>query len=63
MMNTRSINIEDNNSAVLFEQVFGQMIEQGIQTGMITKQQIVVLLEDMIQSVERGTLSSTLNSV
>jgi hypothetical protein len=63
MMNTRSINIEDNNTAMLFEQVMGQMIEQCIQTGMMSKLQVVTLLEDMIQQVERGTLSSTMDNI
>ncbi|MFY3741540.1 MAG: hypothetical protein HMLIMOIP_001997 [Candidatus Nitrosomirales archaeon] len=63
MMNTHSINIEDTNTALLFEQVMGQMVEQCMQTGIMTKQQIVNIMEDMIQQVERGTLSSTLDRI
>jgi hypothetical protein len=62
-MNTHSINIEDTNTALLFEQVMGQMVEQCMQTGIMTKQQIVNIMEDMIQQVERGTLSSTLDRI
>lgn len=62
MMNTRSVNIEDDNSALLFEQVMGQMIEQCIQTGIISKHDTVNFLEEMIQQIERGTLSTTLDS-
>jgi hypothetical protein len=62
-MNTRSINIEDNNTALLFEQVMGQMVEQCIQAGIMNRQQIVNIMEELIQQVERGTLSSTLDSI
>lgn len=62
-MNTRSINIEDNNPSTLFEQVMGQMVEQCIHTGLMSKQEIVVILEDMIQQVERNTLGSTLDKL
>jgi len=61
MMN--SINVEDDNVALLFEQVVGQMINQCITTGTINKNQLVVVLEDMIQLVERGTLSSALENI
>jgi hypothetical protein len=63
MISTRSISIEDNNPSVLLEQVLGQMVERCIQSGVISKQQVVVLLEDLIQQVERGTLASILDSV
>jgi hypothetical protein len=63
MMNTRSINIQDTNTALLLEQVMAQMVEQCIQTGIMSKQHVVNILEDMIQQVERRTLSSTLDIV
>jgi hypothetical protein len=62
-MNTRSINIEEHDTGMLFEQVIGQVVERCIGTGLMSKQQVVVLLEDMIQQVERGTLSSTLDRI
>ena len=58
-----SINVEDDNVALLFEQVVGQMINQCITTGTINKNQVLVVLEDMIQLVERGTLSSALENI
>ena len=61
MMN--SINVEDDNVALLFEQVVGQMINQCITTGTMNKNQVVVVLEDMIQLVERGTLTSALENI
>jgi len=63
MMNDQSVKIEDNDGVILFEQVVGQIIEQSIQTGLLSKSQVVGLLEDMIQQVERGTLTSTLDSL
>ena len=61
MMN--SINIEDDNVALLFEQVVGQMVNKCIATGTMNKNQVVLVLEDMIQLVERGTLSSALENI
>ena len=63
MMNDQTVKIEDNDGVILFEQVVGQIIEQSIQTGLLSKPQVVGLLEDMIQQVERGTLTSTLDSL
>ena len=63
MMNDQTVKIEDNDGVILFEQVVGQIVEQSIQTGLLSKAQVVGLLEDMIQQVERGTLTSTLNSL
>lgn len=62
-MNTGSITVEDNNPVVLFEQVVGDMVDKCVQSGLLSKQQMVVILEDMIQQVERGTLSTALDSV
>ena len=61
MMN--SINVKDDNIGMLFEQVIGQMIERCITAGTMDKHQVVVVLEDMIQMIERGTLSNTLESI
>jgi len=63
MITTRSIGVEDNNPAVLLEQVLGQMVERCIQSRVISKHQVVVLLEDLIQQVERGTLADMLDRV
>lgn len=43
-----------------FEQVFGEMIQRSIERGLIEKKEMIVMLEDMIQSVERGTLAVAL---
>ena len=61
MMN--SFNVEDDNVALLFEQVVGQMVDHCIATGTMNKNQVVVVSEDMIQLVERGTLSTTLENI
>ena len=44
------------------EQVFGHMIQRSIETGLMEKGEMIVMLEDMIQSVERGTLSVALDN-
>ena len=62
-MTTRSVNIENDNTALLFDQVMAQMVERCIRTGLMSRQQVVNLLEDMIQQVERGTLSSKLDNI
>lgn len=61
MMNDQSARPEDNDGVILFEQVVGQILEQSIATNLLSKDQVVSLLEDMIQQVERGTLTNTLN--
>jgi polyhydroxyalkanoate synthesis regulator phasin len=63
MMNSQNVKIADENAALLFEQVMAQLVDRCIETGTMTKQQMVVILEDMIQQVERGTLNSSLNSI
>jgi hypothetical protein len=61
MLNDQSARIEDDDGVILFEQVVGQLIEQSIATNLLSKSQVIGLLEDMIQQVERGTLTNTLN--
>jgi hypothetical protein len=63
MMNTQSVDLEGDNLGHLFEQVLAQIVGRCIQSGSIDKHQMVVLLEDMIQQVERGTLNSSLNNI
>jgi hypothetical protein len=63
MISSQRVSVEDKNPSVLMEQVLGQMVERCIQSGVISKQQVVVLLEELIQHVERGTLASVLDSV
>lgn len=46
----------------IVEQVVGQMIQKSVETGMIAKYEMVLILEDMIQSLERGTLALALEN-
>lgn len=46
----------------MVEQLVGHMIQRSIETGMVKKSEMVVMLEDMIQSVERGTLAAALEN-
>jgi hypothetical protein len=61
MMNI--MNVEDEDIPVLFEQVMGQMIDRCIAVGTMSKHQVVTVLEDMIQMIERGTLGSALDNI
>ncbi len=58
-----SINVEDDNVGLLFEQVVGQMADQCITIGTMSKHQVVVIFEELIQMIERGTLANNLRNV
>ncbi len=60
-MNNITEPIAMGGHAGAFEEVLGLMINRSIQTGIMEKKDVVVLLEDMIQQVERGTLDTILN--
>jgi hypothetical protein len=42
------------------EQLVGQMIQKSIETGIVKKGEMIAMLEDMIQCVERNTLAVAL---
>ncbi len=44
----------------MIEHLVGHMIQSSIKTGIVRKDEMIVILEDMIQSVERGTLEMAL---
>lgn len=46
----------------IVEQVFGHMVRKSVDSGIVRKGEMVVILEDMIQSLERGTLAVTLEN-
>jgi hypothetical protein len=46
----------------MIEQVVGHMIQKSVETGIVRKDEMVVILEDMIQSLERGTLAVVLEN-
>lgn len=46
----------------MVEQVVGHMIQKSVETGIIGKYEMVVILEDMIHSLERGTLAVALEN-
>lgn len=55
-------NFDYSSSRDMVEQVVGHMIQKSIETGMVRRAEIVLMLEDMIQSVERGTLAVALEN-
>jgi hypothetical protein len=46
----------------MVEQVVGHMVQKSVETGIIRKDEMVLILEDMIQSLERGTLAIALEN-
>ena len=55
-------NFDYSSSRDMVEQVVGHMIQKSIETGMVRRGEIVLMLEDMIQSIERGTLAVALEN-
>ena len=55
-------NFDYSSSRDMVEQVVGHMIQKSIETGMVRRGEMVLMLEDMIQSVERGTLAVALEN-
>ena len=55
-------NFDQSADRETVEQVFGHMIQRSIETGLMGKGEMIIMLEDMIQSVERGTLASVLDN-
>ncbi|MCI0561944.1 MAG: hypothetical protein MN733_25945 [Nitrososphaera sp.] len=52
-----------DESRDVLEQVMGHMIRKSIESGIVKKGEMVVILEDLIQSLERGTLQAALEFV
>lgn len=46
----------------MVEQVVGHMVQKSVETGIVRKEEMVLILEDMIQSLERGTLAVALEN-
>jgi hypothetical protein len=45
------------------EQVVGHMVQKSVESGIVRRAEMVLILEDMIQSLERGTLAVALENV
>lgn len=45
------------------EQLVGYMIQKSIESGIMSKDEMVIMLEDMIHSIERGSLAVALENV
>ena len=46
----------------IVEQVVGHMVQKSVESGIIRRDEMVLILEDMIQSLERGTLAIVLEN-
>ena len=44
----------------VLEHLMGHMIERSVESGIVSKKEMVIILEDLIQSLERGTLRTAL---
>ena len=46
----------------IVEQVVGHMVQKSVDSGIVRRDEMVLILEDMIQSLERGTLAIALEN-
>ena len=46
----------------IVEQVVGHMVQKSVESGIVRRAEMVFILEDMIQSLERGTLAVALEN-
>jgi hypothetical protein len=46
----------------IVEQVVGHMVQKSVESGIVRRAEMVLILEDMIQSLERGTLAVALEN-
>ncbi|HEY7734622.1 MAG TPA: hypothetical protein VIB07_07505 [Nitrososphaera sp.] len=44
----------------VLEHLMGHMIDRSVESGIVSKKEMVNILEDLIQSLERGTLRAVL---
>ena len=47
----------------IVEQVVGHMVQKSVGSGIVRRAEMILILEDMIQSLERGTLAVALENV
>lgn len=52
--------IGGGESRDILERLVGDMLNRCIESGMVRKDEMIIILEDMIQSIERGTLRTVL---
>ena len=55
-------NIYRSGDRDMVEQVVGHMVQKSVESGIIRRDEMVLILEDMIQSLERGTLAIVLEN-
>lgn len=56
------VSLECSADREIVEQVVGHMVRKSVDSGIVRKDEMVVILEDMIQSLERGTLAIVLEN-
>ena len=56
------VSLECSADREIVEQVVGHMVRKSVDSGIVRKEEMVVILEDMIQSLERGTLAVVLEN-
>ena len=56
------VSLECSADREIVEQVVGHMVGKSVDSGIVRKDEMVVILEDMIQSLERGTLAVVLEN-
>jgi hypothetical protein len=53
-------NYSGGDNRDVLEHLMGHMIERSVESGIVSKKEMVIILEDLIQSLERGTLRTVL---
>jgi hypothetical protein len=53
-------NYADGDNRDVLEHLMGHMIDRSVESGIVSKKEMVNILEDLIQSLERGTLRAVL---
>jgi hypothetical protein len=56
------VSLECSADREIVEQVVGHMVRKSVDSGIVRKDEMVAILEDMIQSLERGTLAIVLEN-
>ena len=56
------VSLESSADREIVEQVVGHMVRKSVDSGIVRKDEMVAILEDMIQSLERGTLAIVLEN-
>jgi hypothetical protein len=55
-------NFYSSDNRDMVEQVVGHMVQKSVEAGIVRRDEMVLILEDIIQSLQRGTLAVMLEN-